>query len=93
LPLGPVVLTYGRGALLQSLNSYSYANDNPITKSDPTGKCIYDGCVVEGVAVLGFASGVTAQAFNDASTGLAAKKCIRRNTIVKRGSELLLVRD
>ncbi len=23
----------------QSLNSYSYANDNPITKSDPSGKC------------------------------------------------------
>ena len=23
----------------QSLISYSYANDNPITKSDPTGRC------------------------------------------------------
>jgi len=31
----------------QSLNSYSYANDNPITKSDPTGRCIEDGCVGE----------------------------------------------
>ena len=39
----------------QSLNSYSYANDNPISKSDPSGKCIYDGCVIESVAALGFA--------------------------------------
>jgi RHS repeat-associated protein len=49
----------------QSLNSYSYANDNPITKSDPSGKCIYDGCVVEAVAALGFAGGVATQAFHD----------------------------
>lgn len=30
----------------QSLNSYSYSDDNPITKSDPTGKCL-DLCVGE----------------------------------------------
>ena len=39
----------------QSLNSYSYANDNPITKSDPSGKCAEDGCVVEATAVGAFA--------------------------------------
>src|SRR5215468_7861850 len=27
----------------QTLNSYSYALDNPISKSDPSGKCIEDG--------------------------------------------------
>ena len=31
----------------QSLNGYGYANDNPINKSDPTGRCIEDGCVGE----------------------------------------------
>jgi hypothetical protein len=30
--------TYENESPLQSLNSYSYANDNPITKSDPSGK-------------------------------------------------------
>jgi hypothetical protein len=35
----------------QSLNSYSYANDNPIVKSDPSGKCIEDGCVGEVTAL------------------------------------------
>src|SRR6266851_4349660 len=36
--MGAVCFAYERGALLQSLNSYSYANDNPISKSDPTGR-------------------------------------------------------
>jgi hypothetical protein len=36
--MGAVCLAYEHGTLSQSLNSYSYANDNPTTKSDPTGK-------------------------------------------------------
>src|SRR5258708_18343147 len=36
--MGAVCFAYERGALLQSLNSYSYANDNPIIKSDPSGR-------------------------------------------------------
>jgi RHS repeat-associated protein len=63
----------------QSQNSYSYANDNPITKSDPSGKCIYDGCVVEGALVLGFAGGVAAQAFHDASTGDFSRRSVGQN--------------
>src|SRR5712675_3791334 len=49
----------------QSLNSYSYANDNPITKSDPTGKVAEDGCVVETLASVGFLAGVTGQYVGD----------------------------
>ena len=36
----------------QSLNSYSYANDNPITKSDPTGRCA-GPLLVACVAIIG----------------------------------------
>jgi RHS repeat-associated protein len=31
----------------QSLNSYSYANNNPIVKKDPSGRCLEDACVGE----------------------------------------------
>ena len=63
----------------QSLNSYSYANDNPITKNDPTGKCIYDGCAVEAVAALGFAGGIATQAFHDYSTGDFSRRSAGQN--------------
>ena len=42
----------------QSLDTYSYSADNPITKKDPSGKCLEDGCVVEATALGGFAGGV-----------------------------------
>jgi RHS repeat-associated protein len=32
----------------QSLNSYSYGRDNPITNKDPNGTCAWDACVIEG---------------------------------------------
>jgi hypothetical protein len=32
----------------QSLNPYSYSEDNPITKSDPSGKCGFGDCVLLG---------------------------------------------
>src|SRR6266478_10042408 len=53
----------------QSLNSYSYANDNPITKSDPTGKCAEDGCVGEailGARIMAWAIPVVRTAFTTA---------------------------
>jgi RHS repeat-associated protein len=37
----------------QSLNSYSYANDNPITKSDPTGNGVLEGTINAGALVGG----------------------------------------
>src|SRR5215831_6259671 len=63
----------------QSLNSYSYANDNPITKSDPSGRCLEDGCIVEATAALGFAGGVATQAFHDYSTGDFSRRSLGQN--------------
>ncbi len=40
----------------QSLNSYSYASDNPVSESDPTGKCPW--CIT---AAIGAATAVTGQ--------------------------------
>jgi RHS repeat-associated protein len=37
----------------QSMNSYSYSDDNPIVKSDPTGKCLEDGCIGETLTLAG----------------------------------------
>lgn len=41
----------------QELNSYSYSRNNPVTLSDPSGHCIWDGCLLEiGAAVGALAS-------------------------------------
>jgi hypothetical protein len=40
----------------QALNFYSYGRDNPLRYTDPSGKCIEDGCYIE-LASIGFASG------------------------------------
>jgi RHS repeat-associated protein len=53
----------------QSLNSYSYANDNPITKSDPNGRCVgplVAVCIAGGVGAIG---GVAFQAYSDYQSG------------------------
>ena len=50
----------------QSLNSYSYANDNPITKSDPTGKFVPEALVGAGIGGL---VGFTLQGATDLATG------------------------
>jgi RHS repeat-associated protein len=66
----------------QSLNSYSYANDNPITKSDPSGRCLEDGCIIEGAAAFGFAGGIAAQAFHDYTTGDFSRRSIGQNILL-----------
>jgi RHS repeat-associated protein len=56
----------------QSLNSYSYSEDNPITKEDPSGKCVEDGCFLEleGIGtVSGFGVGVISQGVQDIQNG------------------------
>jgi RHS repeat-associated protein len=53
----------------QSLDAYSYSEDNPIVKSDPSGRCLEDGCVIEAAATFGFVGGVADQAFNDYQSG------------------------
>jgi RHS repeat-associated protein len=52
----------------QALNSYGYAGDNPVTYSDPNGKCAEDGCVGEAIvagATIGFIGGVGEQYINN----------------------------
>ena len=57
---------YEHGIVSQTLNSYSYANDNPITKSDPTGKFVPEAVVGAGIGGL---VGVTLQGATDLATG------------------------
>lgn len=40
----------------QKLNSYSYAGNNPIIKSDPSGKCFEDFCIAEILVGYGIAN-------------------------------------
>jgi RHS repeat-associated protein len=42
----------------QQLNFYSYGRDNPITVSDPGGRCLEDACIVEGVALYAAAPAI-----------------------------------
>jgi RHS repeat-associated protein len=63
----------------QSLNSYSYSDDNPVNKKDPSGRCLEDGCFVEAVAALGFAGGIATQAFHDYSTGDFSRRSVGQN--------------
>jgi RHS repeat-associated protein len=46
----------------QALNTYSYANDNPVLKEDPSGKCPW--CLVA-AAVFGGAGGVAYQGYQN----------------------------
>ena len=49
----------------QSLNSYSYANDNPINKSDPNGRCAGPAVVICIAAGVGFVAGGVSQYGSD----------------------------
>jgi RHS repeat-associated protein len=63
----------------QSLNSYSYAENNPIVKSDPSGKCVgplVAVCIGGGV---GAAGGIISQALSDYSTGEFGQRTWQEN--------------
>jgi RHS repeat-associated protein len=53
----------------QQTNSYSYANDNPLTKSDPSGRLAPEALVGAGI---GGVVGVTLQGFSDLASGRAS---------------------
>jgi RHS repeat-associated protein len=48
----PVAIPYAVMGNPQTLNLYSYVENNPITGTDPDGHCLEDACVVEGGVVV-----------------------------------------
>jgi RHS repeat-associated protein len=53
----PTNVPYASFGNPQSLNLYSYVNNNPTTTRDPDGHCAEDACVVEGSAALLYIGG------------------------------------
>jgi RHS repeat-associated protein len=63
LSTDPVGLGAGN---LFNFNRYDYTNNNPVNHTDPDGRCIWDGCIVEivvGGALLGGAIDAAAQKY------------------------------
>jgi len=48
----PTAVPYASFGNPQSLNLYSYVNNNPTTTRDPDGHCLEDACVIEGGIVI-----------------------------------------
>jgi RHS repeat-associated protein len=48
----PTAVPYASFGNPQSLNLYSYVNNNPTTTRDPDGHCLEDACVIEGGIVV-----------------------------------------
>ena len=48
----PTNVPYAQFGNPQSLNLYSYVNNNPTTTRDPDGHCLEDACVIEGGIVV-----------------------------------------
>lgn len=53
----PTNVPYASFGNPQSLNLYSYVNNNPTTTRDPDGHCAEDACVIEGSAALLYVGG------------------------------------
>jgi hypothetical protein len=68
----PTSVPYASFGNPQSLNLYSYVNNNPTTVRDPDGHCIWDGCIAEAtvtaMAILYLASPPGQQMLGRAAT-------------------------
>ena len=77
----------------QSLNSYNYANNNPIVKKDPSGKCIEDACVGEILAVYTIAT-IAVDAYDVYNTNIKYSDVFtsqeKNRSIIKLGFDVAL---
>jgi len=54
---------------LLSMTSYNYALNNPVLYDDPTGKCVWDGCVLEAIVIGAAVGGGAELAIQSATSG------------------------
>jgi RHS repeat-associated protein len=63
----------------QSLNAYSYAEDDPVVKKDPNGRCVGPLVAVCITGAVGAVGGVVSQGYSDYLTGDAGNRTWQQN--------------